>query len=163
MDKTTKSLADMGATGPRSGRHGDPDFGVLPELLGYQLRRAQVRLFQHFAETLGHYDITPGQLGLLILISRNPDISQTALARAAGIERSTLGEVVGGLEKRGLVTRRHMPDDRRSYALRLSRKGTRTLNRMLPDAHAHERDFTAQLSESERRTLLALLRRLTET
>ncbi len=163
MDKTTKSMATTDVPGVRPRRRDVADFGVLPELLGYQLRRAQVRLFQHFAEHLRDYDITPGQLGLLILISRNPGISQTALARAAGIERSTLGEVVGRLEKRGLVTRGQMPDDRRSYALRLSRKGTRTLNRMLPDVHAHERDFTACLSESERQTLLALLRRLTGT
>ena len=70
------------------------DLGILPDLLGYQLRRAQVTVFQHFAGALGDWNVTPGQLGLLVLVSRNPGISQTALARAVGVERATLGEAV---------------------------------------------------------------------
>ncbi len=94
------------------------DLGVLPELLGYQLRRAQLAVFQHFAATLGDRSITPGQVGLLVLVSRNPGISQTALASAVGVERSTLGEAIDRLVKRRLLVRKPAPRDRRSHALR---------------------------------------------
>ncbi len=137
------------------------EYGALPDLFGYQLRRAQVMFFQHFAASFGDRNITPGQLGLLILISENPGISQTALAKAARIERSTLGEVVGALEKRGLVDRRRMPRDRRSHAVHLSEQGRKTLDEIMPLVHDHELDATSSLSAEERENLLALLRCLT--
>ncbi len=138
------------------------DLGILPELLGYQLRRAQVAVFQHFARTLSDRSITPGQVGLLVLISRNPGISQTALAGAVGVERSTLGEAINRLIKRRLLVRRPAPKDRRSYALRLSASGGRFLNDLIPNLFAHEDDVAKHLSPQQRKTLILLLRRLAD-
>ena len=51
-----------------------PKRGILDQLLGYQIRRAQTRLFAHFEEHLHHLKITPGQLGLLVLIVVVPPV-----------------------------------------------------------------------------------------
>ncbi len=136
------------------------DLGILPELLGYQLRRAQVTVFQHFAGALGDQNVTPGQVGLLVLVSRNPGISQTALARAVGVERSTLGEAIDRLRKRRLLLRKPAPKDRRSYALHLSESGENFLDNFVPRLLRHEDDVAGNLSPEERKTLIALLRRL---
>ncbi len=136
------------------------DLGILPELLGYQLRRAQLTVFQHFAGALGDQNVTPGQIGLLVLVSRNPGISQTALARAVGVERSTLGEAIDRLLRRRLLLRKPAPQDRRSYALHLSAIGETFLDDFVPRLLRHEDDVAARLSPEERKTLLALLRRL---
>ena len=136
------------------------DLGILPGLLGYQLRRAQVTVFQHFAGTLGDQNVTPGQAGLLVLVSRNPGISQTALAKAVGVERSTLGEAIDRLLKRRLLLRRPAPKDRRSYALHLSASGEKFLDDFVPRLLRHEDDVAVHLSPEERKTLIALLRRL---
>jgi len=136
------------------------DYGLLPDLLGYQLRRAQVRLFQHFAATVGERAITPGQLGILVLIQRNPGLSQSALARALGVERSTLGEVVERFEKRGLISRQPSPSDRRSLALHLSPAGEALMAELTPLVRDHEKRFTAALSPAEREQLVGLLARL---
>ena len=138
------------------------DLGILPELLGYQLRRAQLGVFQHFAGALSDWNITPGQVGLLVLVSCNPGISQTALARAVGVERSTLGEAVDRLIKRRLLVRKPAPRDRRSYALRLSASGKRFLADLIPRVFAHEDDAAGHLSPEERKTLISLLRRLAD-
>jgi DNA-binding MarR family transcriptional regulator len=138
------------------------DFGILPELLGYQLRRAQLAVFQHFAGALSDRNITPGQVGLLVLVSCNPGISQAALARAVGVERATLGEAIDRLIKRRLLLRRPAPRDRRSYALRLSASGERFLDDLIPRLLAHEDDVAKRLSRQERKTLIALLRRLAD-
>jgi len=138
------------------------DLGILPGLLGYQLRRAQVTVFQHFADALGDRNVTPGQLGLLVLVSRNPGISQTALARAVGVERATLGEAIDRLHKRDLLRREPAPNDRRSYALHLSANGEKFLDDFLPRLLRHEEEVAGNLSPEERTTLLALLRRLAE-
>ena len=136
------------------------DLGILPELLGYQLRRAQLTVFQHFAGALGDQNVTPGQIGLLVLVSRNPGISQTALARAVGVERSTLGEAIDRLLRRRLLLRKPAPQDRRTYALHLSAIGETFLDDFVPRLLRHEDDVAARLSPEERKTLLALLRRL---
>ncbi len=138
------------------------DLGILPDLLGYQLRRAQLTVFQHFAGTLGDQNVTPGQVGLLVLVSRNPGISQTALAKAVAVERSTLGEAIDRLLKRRLLLRRPAPKDRRSYALRLSASGERFLDGLIPRLFAHEDGVAKHLSPKERKTLIALLRRLAD-
>ena len=95
-----------------------------------------------------------------MLVSRNPGISQTALARAVGVERSTLGEGIDRLRKRHLLLRKPAPKDRRSYALHLSAIGEKFLDDFVPRLLRHEDDVAARLSPEERKTLLALLRRL---
>lgn len=139
-----------------------PQRGVLDELLGYQIRRAQTRLFAHFAERLEHLNITPGQLGLLILISANPGISQVALARAVGIERATLGEFIDRFEREKLVERRGPIGDRRSYALHLSKRGAGFLETAVPEVMEHEAEFTDHLTQTERATLLKLLTKMAD-
>ena len=136
--------------------------GILPELLGYRLRRAQLTVFQHFAATLGDQNITPGQVGLLVLVSRNAGISQTALAGAVGVERSTLGEAIDRLAKRGLLVREPAPTDRRSHALRLSASGERFIAALIPRMRAHEDEVAKNLAPEERDTLMKLLRRLAD-
>ncbi len=136
------------------------DLGILPELLGYQLRRAQLTVFQHFAGALGDQNVTPGQVGLLVLVARNPGISQTALARAVGVVRATQGEAIDRLRQRRRLLRKPAPRDRRSYALHLSASGEKFLDDFVPRLLRHEDDVAARLSPEERKTLLALLRRL---
>lgn len=139
---------------------GEIDYGGLPNLLGYLLRQSQILVFQHFANNLGEMEITPGQHGLLVLISCNPGISQTALAKAVGVERSTLGEVIMYLEKRALVERRPFPQDRRSNALYLSLAGQSFLAKSIAVVEAQDQDLTQHFSHQERQTLINLLRKL---
>jgi DNA-binding MarR family transcriptional regulator len=130
-----------------------PKRGILDQLLGYQIRRAQTRLFAHFEEQLHHLRITPGQLGLLVLISANPGINQ---------ERATLGEFVDRFEREKLVERRGLIGDRRSYALHLTRRGQEFLDEAVPAVMAHETAFTEHLSSAERATLLKLLAKMAD-
>ncbi|HEY6643862.1 MarR family winged helix-turn-helix transcriptional regulator [Povalibacter sp.] len=139
-----------------------PKRGILDQLLGYQIRRAQTRLFAHFEEHLQHLKITPGQLGLLVMISANPGINQVALARAVGIERATLGEFVDRFEREKLVERRGLIGDRRSYALHLTRRGQEFLDEAIPAVMAHESAFTDHFTAVERATLLKLLAKMVD-
>lgn len=146
--------------GPGGRHQAAVDYGPLPTLLGYRIRRAQITVFQDFAERLADAQITPGQLGLLILIDHNAGISQTRLAKAAGVERSTLGEVIEKLVARHLVSRGPSPADRRSYALTLSPEGRAFLDDLMPRVHTHEEAVMAPLDDTERHELLRLLGKL---
>ncbi len=136
------------------------DRGFLTGLMGYQLRRAQVRVFEHFGRALADLELTPGQLGLLVVLAQNEGASQTELARYAGVERATLGEAVEKLSKRGLIARRPSPRDRRSKVLYLTDEGRALLDRAIPLVEAHETEIAADLEPEERRQLIDLLERL---
>jgi hypothetical protein len=82
------------------------DLGMLPDLVGYHLRLAQVALFRDFRKALGDLDITPGLFGVLVLIEANAGMRQTELARAIHLDRSTVVNVIDNLEAMRLVERR---------------------------------------------------------
>jgi DNA-binding MarR family transcriptional regulator len=136
------------------------NYDLLPELAGYHLRRAQVAVFEDFARTVGKLRVTPGQFGVLTLVGANPGLTQSALARAIGIERSTMVAVIDGLERRALLERRPSPIDKRSYALVLSRRGQALIDRLRPLVLKHDRRIAERLDREERETLIRLLKRL---
>lgn len=149
-----------GSRGARRGRGAEIDYGVLPSLIGYNLRRAQLKVFQNFQSTMAPFDLTPGQFGVLVLICENEGLSQSDLGTALGIDRSTMVAVIDRLESRDFVVRASSPNDRRSYALRLSDHGKKTIADILPKLREHEDTIAGTLSKSEQATLIALLRRV---
>ena len=133
------------------------DFSTLDGLIGFQVRQAQLLVFNHFRKTAGTMGITPGQAGILILIRNNPAISQAALARAIGVERATLGQIITDMEAKYWVERHPSHSDKRSYALTLSSSGRTLLEKALKMIAIHEEDMTAHLSAKERQDFLRLL------
>ncbi len=151
----------MASDKPSGGdRDAEISLGLLPSLLGYALRRAQVAVFQNFTEVVGASELTPGQFGVLVVIDANPGLSQTQLGNALGIDRSTVVAVIDRLEGRGLVARQPAPNDRRSHALHLSDSGKTTLRRLTERVRAHERQIARHLSAEEQARLIELLRRV---
>jgi DNA-binding MarR family transcriptional regulator len=140
------------------------DYDVLDELLGYSLRRAQVAMFVAFHEATREMgrslQITPPRFTALVIIGANPGISQTVLGTVLGIARSGAMLVTDWFETRGLVERRHLPDDGRAWGLHLTRKGGDLVERM--KRKVLELDFrkTRALGKDERRQLLRLLEKL---
>ncbi len=132
--------------------------GRLDGLLGYWLRRAQVRVFQDFADTMAGDGLTPGQLGAILLVEANPGISQSALAAALGIDRSTAVALIDRLQRRGLVKRSRRAGDRRANALEIPRASRRTFARILARLAAHEARVASGLGAADREVLLDLLR-----
>jgi DNA-binding MarR family transcriptional regulator len=128
--------------------------GALPDLLGYRLRLAQQVAFRDFAASV--QGLSPGRIGLLILVDANPGVTQSRLAEAVQRDRSTMVGVIDLLEARGLVERRR-GDDRRTNGLWLTRAGRQLLARALRRIAEHERRIAARLSPAERRRLLQLL------
>ena len=134
--------------------------GLLPDLVGYSLRKAQIAVFQNFQSAVAPHDITPGQFGVLILIRENVGLSQSELGSAVGIDRSTMVAVIDRLESRGWVVRAPSPNDRRSYALELSPAGSALVEDLIPRVRAHERAMAKDLNKQEQAILIDLLNRV---
>ena len=143
----------------RRGSDDGLDHGILPKLVGYQLRLAQLAVFRDFERSVGELGVSPGRFGVLVLIHGNPGITQSRLAEAVGLDRSTLVPVLDGLERRALIERRR-GEDRRTNGLRLTPSGKQLLRRTKRRILAHERSMVSGLTESEREQLVALLAKL---
>ncbi len=133
---------------------------MLPDLLGYHVRLAQIAIFADFDQALAEWDLSPGLFALLVIVEANAGLRQTQLAKAAHLDRSTLVPALDKLEDRGLVERRDAPTDRRSNGLWLTPAGATVLDRAKVAVRAHEAAIAAALTSTERNTLLALLDRL---
>jgi DNA-binding MarR family transcriptional regulator len=136
------------------------DYGVLDELLGYSLRRAQVAMFMAFHEATRGLAITPPRFTALVVIGANPGLSQTVLGNVLGIARSGAMLLADRFEAQGLVERRHRADDARAWGLVLTRRGEALVERMKRRVLAHDRKRSAVLSAKEKRELLRLLAKL---
>lgn len=128
--------------------------GALPGLLGYRLRLAQQTVFRDFAASV--HGLSPGRVGLLIVVDANPGVTQSRLAEAVHRDRSTMVGVLDQLESHGLIERRRGLD-RRTNGLWLTPAGRALLGRALRAIERHERRIAARLAPAERRELLRLL------
>jgi DNA-binding MarR family transcriptional regulator len=131
--------------------------GMLPGLLGYRLRLAQQTVFRDFAKTV--VELSPGRVGILLLIDANPGVTQSRLAHAVGLDRSTMVGLVDTLEERSLIERRR-GEDRRTNGLWLTRPGRGLLVRLKKRIEQHERRVAGRLTAAERDQLIALLEKL---
>ena len=136
------------------------DFGQLESWIGFRLRMAQSASFQAFAKLTHDVKIRPGRFATLMLIGRNPGISQTALSQANGRDKSTLTPVLNDLVKRGLVRRQRTPSDRRAYQLTLTAAGKRMLDKLAACAVEHDRNLDRIIGRKDRPRFLAALRRI---
>lgn len=115
--------------------------------------------FDGKARTIG---VTRPQWRLLTLISRNPGVSQAALADLLEVERITLCRMVDRLEEAGLAERRPDPADRRVWRIFLTEKGNGIVKKLAVIGDAFQEEMLAALEPGEAERLLESLNKLRE-
>lgn len=130
----------------------------LDALLGYQLRRASATILADLAQTLDDVALRPTEASVLLLIDRNPGITQSEIGRVLAIQRANMAPIAALLGERGLVER--LPADGRSHGLRLSAAGATLARQVRARIDAHEARFLPDLTPAEREALVALVRRV---
>jgi DNA-binding MarR family transcriptional regulator len=158
--KEDRMKRPIAASKQERGSEREVGFDELPTYVGYQVRRAQAKIFSEFEATLRDFDFTPGSFGVLTLIRANPGITQVALAAAFGIDKSTISPVIVRLEKRGFVRRKVLADDRRYQALFFEPSAEATFLAARDRVRAFEHGVAARLTKPEQRELARLLAKL---
>lgn len=79
------------------------------------------------------HSLGPEEYLALHLLSFSGEMNMGELRRRLSVPRSTLTFMIDSLEKRGLVVRQQSPADRRSFLLRLTPAGRRTLASILAE------------------------------
>ncbi len=135
--------------------------GELSELLGYSLKRAQLKVFEDFLRCVAPLQLTPAQFSVLLLLDNNPGRNQTEIANTLGILRPNFVAMLDGLESRDLCARMRSTNDRRSHILVLTDKGRAVLARAKKlVATKHEARLNELLGAEGRVALLAMLSKI---
>jgi DNA-binding MarR family transcriptional regulator len=134
----------------------------LLERPGFLVRRLHQIHVSLFAELCAEFRMTPLQYSLLSALSERGVADQTTLARAVALDRTTTTGALKRLEARGLVQRVVSERDRRAQACRMTPEGEALLAAMERSARAAHAATVEVLSESERATFIALLKRIVD-
>jgi DNA-binding MarR family transcriptional regulator len=159
MAKSSKIIDESEAPIAATERKAPLD-GALDELIGYALRRAQLKLFQNLISQLSTHDLRPAQFSALAIIEQNPGLMQADLAKALAIEPPQVVPLLNKLEERALAVRVRCKPDKRSYGIFLSKSGETLLKELKQIATQSDLDATSALDSEERETLLRLLKKV---
>lgn len=132
----------------------------LETLLGYNARRAALTIIEVFLQRMAVYGLRPVDFSVLSLVTHNPGITSRQLCAALGILAPNLVGMVNALEKRDLIVRQPHPLDGRAMGLHLTSAGLALMRSAEKTAAQLEMDSTTRLSDTERKTLLQLLKKV---
>ena len=149
---------------PMEGEKGSPGepiaLDLLPDLLGYNLRRAQIELWRDFGATVSEGDVRPGLFSLLLLVGANPGIAQIDLANQLSVDKASIVALVDRLEEAGWVQRRRSTEDRRRQEIFTTPAGAKKLALLKREVQDHDAKFCALFTPEELRAFLEFLRRI---
>ena len=108
-------------------------------------------------------NLTPRQFAVLMTVASDEGASQTRLVNAIGVDRTTLGDIVRRLVRKGLLQRKRAREDARAYAVKLTDRGRRVLRTALPAARRVDQRVIGALPDKQREAFLTALASVVET
>ena len=157
--RRTRSAGDA-LTEPVPEAVGTVDTSFLESLVGYNTRRAALAVISVFMQRMEPYGLRVVDFSVLTLIAHNPGITSRQLCAALAILPPNLVGMIKDLEKRGLVQKRPHPVDRRAQGLHLTEAGATLQAETQSVVASLENEAVTHLTDSERGTLLTLLRKI---
>ncbi|SLN26006.1 Transcriptional regulator SlyA [Aquimixticola soesokkakensis] len=136
---------------------------VLRQFVGYNMKRAYINVSADMSATLEPFGLKIMTFSALAIVLENPDLTQTQLGGALGIERSGVVVLVDELEEADLIARNRVAGNRRSYALRATVKGQALWKKVEARVRLHEARLLANLTDDDKESLRAMLHGLGST
>ncbi|MPS28156.1 MarR family winged helix-turn-helix transcriptional regulator [Pigmentiphaga sp.] len=139
----------------------DPAEQVLWSRSGYLVRRLNQIHYAMFFEECSH-EITPVQYGILTALSLQPGSDQKTIGHELGLDRTTTADVVKRLERKGYLTRRVDPEDRRSRQSFITEEGLRVMGQLQAGMTRAQQRLISPLSKKDQDTFMRLLSKLVQ-
>ncbi len=133
------------------------EFGILDEFVGFQLHKVRNFLASELYRMIAPGAL-PGDFPILYLIARNPGRTQTAIARAVGLDRSSLVPILNRHEREGWVNRSVSAEDKRAHSLVLTEAGQAKLDGLQAAVTSLEDRMSACIGGDGQKEILRLLR-----
>lgn len=131
------------------------------DVLGYLLKHAALQLTALIDAALEPFAIDSKDFGALRVLAHREPTSQLEVAKTLGIDRTTMVALLDVLERKGIVTRRPDPADRRRNVVELTAHGFKTYEDAEAAHGRAESEFLGAISpgavDQLRRTLRTLV------
>ncbi|MFT6556185.1 MAG: DNA-binding MarR family transcriptional regulator [Sneathiella sp.] len=134
------------------------ELGPLETNVGYFMRKSVLAAQSSFLKESGVKLLT-GQYSVMEIIAQNPGRTQSAIAWAAGLDRSSLVPILNQFEKNNLITREPVERDKRAYAVSLTEKGQTELAVLREQVVKMEQKFIDGLGARNHQQLITLLKK----
>lgn len=109
-------------------------------------------------DVLADYGLSWGGLTIIWVLWVWGDMPTSRLADECGLAKGTLTGMLTTLEKRDLVVRHRVPEDKRKVMVRLTESGEATISELFPKFNGFEGRMVDGLSGDDQRELARLLR-----
>lgn len=132
----------------------------VPDYLLYLLAAASDAASAQFHAQVRKTGLRVPEWRVLACLSDQDGAMVTHLAKIALAEQSRLTRIIIQMEDRGLVVRRHDPEDGRRVRVFLTDQGRAIANELVPQARQHETELLELLQTNEGATLKPALKSL---
>ncbi|WP_084529302.1 MarR family winged helix-turn-helix transcriptional regulator [Nocardia crassostreae] len=122
-----------------------------PASLLYLIKRLELANRAQLDALLKPSGVTALQYTALTVLERRPTMSSADLARASFVRAQSTSDLIGALERRGLIERAVDPANRRRLLISLTEEGRKFLARYNPRVAEMEERMVAELSAQQRR------------
>jgi len=127
---------------------------------GFWLRFVSNHVSQAFARRVAAKGVTVAEWVVLREIYGREGATPGGVAKRTGMTRGAISKLVDRLVRKELVTRRERDDDRRFQDIALTTAGERLVPELAALADKNDEEFFAPLAASERRQLIAAMKKL---
>jgi len=121
------------------------------------LHRAQQSAVNLSSSALSEQGLTLRQFAVLAALAGEEGQSQSRLVDKTGIDRSTLADMVGRMERAGYIKRTDSKEDRRAKTVSLLAKGRKAYEAALPAVEAADKQVLDMIRANRRVGFLASL------
>lgn len=116
-----------------------------------------------FTEVFAEVGLSPSQFGALAFLAELDGLTQAELARRLMVRPQSVGELIGSLLDRGLVSRDGPSGRGRRAGITLTDRGRQTLQQAWPGVRAFNAPEAIGLTGEETATLIRLLQAIRRT
>jgi DNA-binding MarR family transcriptional regulator len=123
---------------------------MVSDRLGYLLKHVLAQLTEAQTNALAPHGLNGRDLAVLSAVASGEPLSQLEVASRLRVDRTSIGDLIDGLEDRGFVERRRSPEDRRRNVVVLTELGESTFAAAERIRLEVEREFLTPLRDGER-------------
>jgi MarR family transcriptional regulator for hemolysin len=128
--------------------------------VGFWINRASRLIVRRSDARLRSFGLAMSYLPVLRALAPGRPLSQTELAKVAGVEQPSMAETLARMERDGVVQREPNPKDKRGTLISLTRRSNTRFPKAMAALAEGELEATAGLSDAEKVLLRELLQRV---
>ncbi|MDH9162439.1 MarR family transcriptional regulator [Staphylococcus succinus] len=110
------------------------NLNIIDVLLYLEIHKSYCLMKDKYDSLLQKYDLTEAKFSIMMLLTYEKDmtLAPSDLAEKLGSKKSTITGIIKGMEKRNLIRRKVLPNDKRTNYVQLTTEGSKLLKRFLP-------------------------------